>query len=210
MVNGAINYHKEGIIKLLDWTKRDVVSMNVYLYPIEPSDKESMNVVAALNPHTISWNNVCDYYQANLFHDMARSCSGSNTVHSAYSMNWPKDVKGTKALDLMVDGISPTNLETCLGAADDAVKKTYEVLKCDHLLMWPPIDDPRNIIDTSLYQTWVSDWVDEFFRRGGIEKSHFCITHPPMYSVLARANSTVGFIFTYDKDIKLHSQANQF
>lgn len=84
IVTATIAHLREGITKLLEWVLQGSLIMDVRLCALDPDDKASLASVAALDPHTITWSNVCDYYPAKDFHDMARGCSGNNTVHHAY------------------------------------------------------------------------------------------------------------------------------
>ena len=84
IVTATIAHLREGITKLLDWVRKGKMVMDVRLCAVDPDDKASIASVAALDPHTITWSNVCDYYSPKDFHDMARACSGRNTVHHAY------------------------------------------------------------------------------------------------------------------------------
>ena len=84
IVTATIDHLRGGITKLIEWVQKGKVVMDVRLCAVDPDDKASVASVAALDPHTITWSNVCDYYPPKDFHDMARACSGRNTVHHAY------------------------------------------------------------------------------------------------------------------------------
>ena len=81
------------------------------------------DLLAALNARSITWSNVCEYCPPQEFHRMARACSGANTVHYAHVMNWLLYVKGSRAVDLMKDGIGPAALSTLLKEARKQMKK---------------------------------------------------------------------------------------
>ena len=117
-------------------------------------------------------------------------------------MNWPLNVKGAKALDLMADGIEPAKLAEILKAANQAVKITYDVLNYHKLLRTTPVDDPRNVIDCALAIQWHADYVKAFFESAQLDKAEqVMIVEVPVYQVLARVLSTVAFTFTYDPEI---------
>lgn len=80
----TVSHLREGIEKLLDWVQNGRVIIDVRLCAVDPEDPVSIAELAALDPHTISWSNICDYCPPKSFHDMARACSGRNTVHHAY------------------------------------------------------------------------------------------------------------------------------
>ena len=84
IVTATIHHLRDGITKLVQWVQEGRVVMDVRLGAVDPDDREVVASIAALDPHTITWSNVCDYYFPHDFHSMARACSGSNTIHHAY------------------------------------------------------------------------------------------------------------------------------
>jgi hypothetical protein len=75
--------------------------------------------IARMQPFTMSWSNVCDYYSPSQFHEMAKACSGvEDTVHYGYSMNWPSRVKGAC---------------WCVSAGIDVRALVAQALMCAHL-----------------------------------------------------------------------------
>jgi hypothetical protein len=139
---------------------------------------------------------------------MAKACSGSNTVHYGYSMNWPCVVKGASVLDHLLpkemngqEDISYLN--DWLKHSNVALTKFINMYGFVDLLLAPPIDDSRNIIDFSLYTLLRTKWLEAFFREAGMldQKKQVMETDMPTYSSLSRTNSTVYFTFTYDPEI---------
>ena len=117
-------------------------------------------------------------------------------------MNWPLNVKGSKVLDMMADGQEPEAIATILETANTAVKVTYDVFKWNKFLCFPPVDDPRNVIDAALAQHFHADYVKAFFESARLDRpEQVIIVEPPVYHALTRANSTVAFTFTYDPEI---------
>ena len=122
-------------------------------------------------------------------------------------MNWPLNGKGAKVLDMMADEQEPEAIATLLAAANEAVKLTYDAFKLDKFLCFPPVDDPRNIIDSALALQFHADYVKTFFQSAHLDKEdQVIIVEPPIYHVLTRANSTVTFTFTYDPEIKWYAK----
>ena len=77
--------------------KSVIIELNFKLVSLE--NKSVVKEISALNPGSISWSNVCDYFSPREFHSLARKCSGKKTTHYAYSMNWPQRVHGTSYVD---------------------------------------------------------------------------------------------------------------
>ncbi len=165
VMEAIVAHLQEGIAKLHRWVHSGQVVVDVRVGALDPANPATLASIAALNPLLITWSNVCDYFQPNDFHRVARACSGPKTVHHAYSMNWYGCVKGAKVLDLMADGVDPAVLITLFKKAKDAVKTTYHAnySGSKDLLVHPPVDDPRNVIDCALYQKWHADFVEAFF-----------------------------------------------
>jgi hypothetical protein len=84
VVAAAVDHLREGITKLSKWVQEKRIVMDVRLCAVDPDDRRAKASVAALDPHTITWSNVCDYYFPSEFHRMARACSGNNTIHHAH------------------------------------------------------------------------------------------------------------------------------
>ena len=175
--------------------------------------KATLSTIAALDPHTVSWSNVCDYYTPSEFHEMARACSGSNTVHYAYSMNWPTNVKGAS----IIDYVNPHNGIKDISFLDDLLPEAKKfagtattLLGLQKLILIPPVDDTRNILDFTFYAQYHKDWLKAFFLAAGMEDwtRQVVLTIPPiMYSVLSRTNSTMYFTFSYDPEVNFEVQS---
>ena len=168
----------------------------------------TLSSIAALNPHTISWSNVSDYYAPRDFHKMARACSGGNTIHYGYSMNWPLHVKGASIIDHVLpakyNGIEDISyLDDMLPKAKDAAGMATKLHGLEKLILVPPVDDTRNIFDYSFFVAYYKSWLKAFFSVAGMKDwtRQTILTDLPTYSVLNRTNSTVYFTFTYDPEI---------
>jgi tetratricopeptide (TPR) repeat protein len=197
IVTATVAHLREGIGKLFSWVGEGRVEVDVRLCAVEPEDRATLSVIAALAPDTMTWSNVGDYCSAKDFHAMARACSGSATVHHAYSMNWPLQVFGVKALDLMARKVDPARLARELASANAAVKASYEARRWTGLLLHPPVEDPRNLIDCALASALHAQWVEAYFAPARLRPEQVQVTEVPGYRVLVRALANVGFTFTY-------------
>ncbi len=57
--------------------------------------------IAAAQPYTMHWSNVCDFLPTcKAFHRLARACSMEDTVYFANSLNWIRYVHGVFLLDV--------------------------------------------------------------------------------------------------------------
>ena len=206
----AIQHLRGGISKLVDMVRQGNVILDVRLCAVELKNPSSVAAVAALNPYNITWNNVCDYFDAKEFHDMARACSGSNTVHHAYSMNWVWKINGTFCLDLMLRNPSAKEMDSVLSDANAAVEICYtKASKCRQLLLVPPVDDSRNIIDFSLALVWYKEWLKSFFESAHLWRydRQVRVTQVPLYSPLTPCSQSLFFSFTYDPEISFYDFA---
>ena len=195
---------KTGIDKL----KRNILGKSIIidlnLEIVDISRPKILADIAALNPYTMSWSNICDYLKPAEFHAMARQCSGKDTIHFGYSMNWPTRVFGTSVLDYAANKKEgSTILEEVLKTSNMAIGTMYDMLGCNNLLLSPPAEDPRNLIDFGLYFFYRSSWIDYFFSQSisGIKNiSKQVHVEESYYNIFARAHSTTYFVFNYDPE----------
>lgn len=181
--------------------------------------------VAELKPWTMSWSNVSDYFDTpTTFHACASSCSRhGDTIHSAYSMNWPRTFKGAYCIDY-------PKLEMRMElkkAAEEAVAGMYSILPLnDHafppraaglhtardLLRCPPVSNALNTCDSALCAQYGAVWLEKSFFRShrGRPLSNarpLARPQPTFYNPFARGHSTVFTTFTYDEDIVAYDAA---
>ena len=137
---------------------------------------------------------------------MARACSGANTVHYAYSMNWPTVVKGASIVDYVLpedcNGIKDVSfLDDTLSECRKMLTEYITIIGQQKYLLAPPVEDSRNLLDYMLmhYKTWF----EAFFKSANMKdwKAQVMLTEMPQYSILSRANSTFYFTFSYDPEI---------
>ena len=77
------------VCEVESWTQ-----VQLRLATVSPDAAAILEEINALQPWTMSWSNVADYYSPAVFFAMARHCSREkDTVHYMHSMNWIRDVK---------------------------------------------------------------------------------------------------------------------
>ena len=203
IVNAAINYLRSSIQKLTENILKKHIIIDINFELVNLSKTNVIKKIASLNPYTISWSNVCDYYRAQDFHRMAKMCSGDSTVHFAYSMNWPRHVFGASILDYS----SFKYLDSLIDEFQkNAIPDVYEYMGVKNLLRLPFVDDPRNIIDYSLNVIYRSKWTGYFFSKsvsGILSKDTQVKEEMSIYNFFSRATSTVHLVFNYDPEIEL-------
>ena len=158
--------------------------------------------IAALNPWTMTWSNVSDYYKTSEFHSIARACSvNGDTMHFAYSMNWSTDVSGTHIMDYAA-GKGKELFEM----GYKAMERLYQGLDFKGVFRYPPPENPMNTADYALTMRWYRKWIDNFFaiarhdgpcQVGNVELATF----NPLTNT---GNNTLFFTFTYDPEISLN------
>ena len=208
IVVAAIETLRTGINRL----KRNILDKSIiidlHLEIVDISRPKILAEIAAFNPYTMSWSNVSDYCKPSDFHTMARQCSGKDTIHFGYSMNWPSRVFGVSVLDYAAHKKEDAEfLDKIIEASNDAISRLYDMLGCKNILLTPPTEDPRNLIDYMLCSNYTSCWIDYFFSQpiSGIKNiSRQVHVEKSFYNIFARANSTVYFEFNYDPESSLN------
>ena len=192
----------------IDKLKRNILDKSIiidlHLEIVDISNPKILAQIAALDPYTMSWSNVSDYCKPSEFHAMARQCCGKSTLHFGYSMNWPTRVFGVSMLDYAANKKEGAEfLENMIKVSNLSISTMYDLLDCKKLLLSPPTEDPRNLIDFSLYFAHKSKWIDYFFSKeiSGIKNmSKQVHVEKSFYNIFARAQSTTYFVFNYDPE----------
>ena len=183
---------------MIIWAGSGAITVEVLIGNVS----ELVPQIAALNPWTITWSNVSDYYKTSEFHSIARACSvNCDTLHFAYSMNWSTDVAGSHIMDY-----AAVKRKELFETGYEAMERLYQGFDFKGVFRYPPPQNPMNIVDYALAMFWNRKWIDSFFtiaRRdgpcqvGNVELATFNpLTHT--------GNNTLFFTFTYDPEISLH------
>ncbi|KAI9985764.1 hypothetical protein PInf_024530 [Phytophthora infestans] len=144
----------------------------------DPVDEALLTRIAELQPETISWSNLLDYFSLEGFHDLARRCSMyGNCLHYGHSTNWSAQVFGASMIDyhpgnasVMIEAV----LNSALGLSNEALPGppllsmvnmlTKENL--DKLLFLPFREPPLDATANVLAQIWNEEWVEYFVKKG--------------------------------------------
>jgi hypothetical protein len=168
---------------------------------VSMDNPELLKKISALNPYTISWNNVVDYMDPWKFHQLARKCSApEDTVHFAYSMNWSVFTKGASVLDYP----SGDKLKLILKTSRQAIGTLMSLGGVSRYFQTPPIDNPMNIADVSCSLAVRKHWCDDFFK----DVENVGEIEPSFYSVFARMNNVLFFTWSYDSRISFRPSHN--
>ena len=84
---------------VLNMVRKDRLRMTFHTGTVSPDNMALLNEIRGLNPYTIDWSNLPDYFSKKEFLRMAQSSSGEETVHYMHLMNWYVRVKGSFILD---------------------------------------------------------------------------------------------------------------
>ena len=205
IVDAAVNYLRSSIQKLTENILKKHIIVDINFESVNLSKTNVITKIASLNPSTISWNNVCDYYTAQDFHKMAKLCSGKSTVHFAFSLSWPRIVNGTCVYDYIGDAEAFENLDTLIyDFYENQIPSWYEKMGCQKILRSPFVDNPVNIADYSLHAHFYLKWADYFFSKAisGISNR---VTQTKevksFHNFFTRVSSTIYFKFSYDPEM---------
>ena len=207
IVNAAINYLRSSIQKLTENILKKHIIIDINFELVNLSKTNVIKKIASLNPYTISWSNVCDYYRAQDFHRMAKMCSGENTLHFAYSMNWPRFVFGTSMLDYLGNDELLKFMNDLIDKFQkDIIPSLYEHLGVKNLLRLPYVGYPRSMVDYILHIRFQNEWTEYFFSKsisGIMNKDNQVKEEISICNFFSFSSSTLFFVFSYDPEMKL-------
>ena len=186
-----------------------ISSQNVYVVihhqSLSPKDHVLLHSIASLNPSSISWSNVCDYFSHCDFHSMAKECSTPNTIHFAYSMNWPIFVKGASVLD-HENADDKITMKKLIIEARLVIHEYNRLLGAEDLFLDPPVTNARNLVDFLLQWHFHKMWVNAFF--GCVDPCRVLLVEKKGWQYFSRVNSTIFLTFTYNPDIEISGSSN--
>ena len=87
------------IHRLVDYVKSGRVTIEFRLGCLSSNPLATVDAISDLQAQSIYWFNTPDYFQPKKFHFLAREASSTNSVHTASSLSWLRDVKGTWIYD---------------------------------------------------------------------------------------------------------------
>ena len=202
VMHAAVEYFRAGIDRL----RKDITGKSLLIdVRFKYVDVRESDTIAALKPYTMSWSNVCDYFTPVEFHKIARRCSAHNTLHFAYTMNWPTCIFGASVLDYL--NLRGEQMDEIVKKGSYFVTRWYDKLQLGNVMVSEPIDDPRNLFEVFVQLDLCSKWVYAFFAEC-TEGSRFDTKRQvnadlAVYSIFARNNGTIYLTFTYDSQTTL-------
>jgi tetratricopeptide (TPR) repeat protein len=193
------------VAKMITWAGSGAITVEAKIGNVS----DLVPQIAALNPWTMSWSNVSDYYRTSEFHRIARACSvNGDTMHFAYSMNWSTDVAGSH----LIDYNASEQRKKLFEEGNRVMDILYQRLDFKSVFRYPPPENPMNIVDYALGMLWRTKWIDHFFaiaRNDG--PCQVGTTDPAIFNPLTNTgNKTIFFTFTYDPEINLNPQAQPY
>jgi hypothetical protein len=196
LVNACVVLLREKIARLLQWVWDGQVRLTIQPPTVVSiQNRHIIDEIHAWKPWTMSWNNVCDYMPVEMFHTMARRCSSAeDTVHFAYSMNWPTVVKGAFSLDYE----SGESMKMMLEQARESLTVMYTLDGSNRVFRCPPVDNPMNVLDVMYRLVSYKKWLADFFH--GVD--NVAQVEPSFFNILARANSSLFITWSYDESVK--------
>jgi hypothetical protein len=158
------------------------------------------NEIASLNPHSISWSNVLDYFLPHQFHELAKACSTKTsgtttaTTHFGYSMNWPVSTFGSSIMDFEKP---PTGMLEIIDKSNESLRQMLTSRRNSRRLFSFPIrKNPENTTAYTLALEAHKSWAEYFFRKSSALVHKTCLEEPnPLSSTMC----PVSLAWTYTK-----------
>ena len=198
----AEEYLLRGVAKMIEWARSGAVTVEAKIGIVSELSPQ----IAALNPWTMTWSNVSDYYKTSEFHSIARACSrNGDSMHFAYSMNWIADVAGSQIIDY-----DAKQRKEIFRVGYETMDILYQGTHFESVFRFPPPGTPMNIASYALAMRWHGVWIDNFFeiarREGPCQVGN--VENAVFNPLSTTGNTTLFFTFTYDPEIKLKPQCD--
>eukprot|EP01025_Chloroclados_australasicus_P053150 TRINITY_DN622_c0_g1_i10.p1 TRINITY_DN622_c0_g1~~TRINITY_DN622_c0_g1_i10.p1 ORF type:complete len:995 (-),score=92.39 TRINITY_DN622_c0_g1_i10:929-3808(-) len=198
----------EKIRVLSDKLRQNEVKIDLRVGTLSEDDQDILSEVKKLQADTMSWSNLVDYFGPKKFHPMAKACSGHNTVHYIQSLNWVQEVRGVLAMDYPFKAQYHFYERAKMALTDNQFLDNHlafmqfpklpdtDLLK--RIQVWPPIDNPWNVIDSVMTTMYSHKWIEVFLEVGGIEFYQIkeAVQYP--YSIYSKSQGCMFISYTYD------------
>ncbi len=161
------------------------LSIELYFGKVEPVTNTSGHEIVKfitnnVQPQSIGWSNVIDYFVLRDLHDLARALSSHcKVIHYAYSMNWSTEVFGANIFDYnMIKDFHGANKIVDLAQGENfggSNPKKTNILRdasaaSDELFHFPDFNTPMISTDFVAAQIMRPYWVQHFFASAGSER----------------------------------------
>lgn len=196
------------VSRLKELVQSDRVKIDVRWGDLKPMSDESghdlVQEIFKLQPNTMSWSNLVDYFCQQEFHVLAQSLSRERggTVHYGYSMNWPTSMYGASILDYQKLMERQYVIDETLG--DKMVEKATEN-GTTKLLSVPFHEHAILSVDNMLGNMLKPAWIAYFQRKAqeGLGAKGFKINllqdYIPAAWPVARSGRTIFLQWKYDR-----------
>ena len=149
----------DGLEKLIKLMQGRQVLCRFHIGELSIRKPEMLEEIKQLNPALVDWSNVPDYLTVEDYFAMAKSCSGSETIHHVHFLNWLYHVYGASLLDY------PNKINLCKELQKEMQEK-YQVAKRDrpYLRQDRYIEYYLNAADKVLAVKYRKCFLEDFFK----------------------------------------------
>ncbi|RIA79565.1 hypothetical protein C1645_840398 [Glomus cerebriforme] len=202
-LDAIYNFLENAIAKVCDWLsppigKAEMIEIYLHFQSITNDNSALLASIRQLEPWTISWSNLCDYFYTRDFHKLLRECSGDDTVHVMTSMNWISEIFGAHIMDHKSKYRREIirNAQTMISMIGNSMDPS------GYFRYTQVITHPYNVGDIGATMMVKDKWLDYFLKGqelnvGDVTFELFAHTH--------RIHTLLNIYFTYSKKFKVYS-----
>ncbi|RIA87239.1 hypothetical protein C1645_777737 [Glomus cerebriforme] len=200
-LNAIYKFLEDAIAKVCNWLsppvgKTEKIEIYLHFQSVTNDNSALLASIHKLDPWTMSWSNICDYFYAPDFHKLLQACSGKDTVHVMTSMNWILEIYGAHIMDY-----GSKYRREIISNAQKMISSTGALLDPSGYFRYTKvITHPYNIGDLGATMLVKEKWRDYFLKGqklnvGEVSFEPFAHTH--------KIHALLNIYFTYNKDIKV-------
>ncbi|CAI2167999.1 13289_t:CDS:1 [Funneliformis geosporum] len=200
-LNAMYEFLEQSITKICDWLsppegKSEKIDIYLHFQSVTNDYPELLTSIRQLDPWTMSWSNICDYFYAQEFHKMLQACSGEDTVHVMTSMNWITEVYGAH-----INEYDKSCRRDMLINAQKIVTMTLEFMDpSEYFRHTKIITHPYNLGDMIATRKVVDNWKDYFFKGQNLNIGE--VSFLP-YAQTHMTHTLLNITLTYNKEITI-------
>ncbi|KAJ3066660.1 hypothetical protein HDU98_010057 [Podochytrium sp. JEL0797] len=179
------------------------IDITLHHQAVVPGDSTTIAAIRNLNPFTMNWSNVPDYFSPRDFFALAKSVSAKrdkDTVHHMYSMNWLRDVKG----GFLIDYVPHVNMtRELVESSEKSHKELMAMLGFASHLHSPPVGNIANLVDYHLAAHHQRDWFRSFMAEAGLKnwERQSMFLGMGVVNPMSRTDSSLHFAFNFDPEV---------
>ncbi|EXX54183.1 hypothetical protein GLOIN_2v1587334 [Rhizophagus irregularis DAOM 181602=DAOM 197198] len=203
-LNAIYDFFENSITKICTWLSppaENSVSIEIYLHyqTVTNDNAELLASIRQLDPWTMSWSNICDYFYAHDFHKLLRACSGNDTVHVMTSMNWITEVFGAHIMEY-----ESKYRREIYESAQKTISMTGKFIDPSGYFRYDKvITNPYNIGDVGAASMVKESWKNYFFEGqdlnvGEVSSLAYTQTH--------KTHTLLNICYTFNKDINVYTE----